>query len=913
MFKMKKTALFLALLLLVSTVGFAASFSDIEDTNCEQAVEALAGLGVMKGYSDGSFKPDANVTRAEFSAMMIRILGFDEETLEKTDSMFEDVGADHWASGIINALVATGAVSGYDDRHFGPDDNVTLEQALKVIVEVLGYGPIAKSKGGYPGGYIAVANDMGLLAKTSGASFTEAATRGVVANALYAATDVQIYVQNSFGGNDISFEKKGNVLEEYMGVLTYKGRIIENNFTSLSGSSSLGDDQVKIRQKNGTEVVLKTGETNAADLFGYNVIAYAAENKDDLSELLFVVKDSKNTNELTLKADQIETFKSGELTYYKDPLDKDKELKAKVLRGADVIYNGVAYPEYTDADMLIKTGDMTLIDTDNDNTYDLILINEFKTVVANKYVSVNTTLVDKYTSARNVTFDEDDTLNYNKFYKYDSEMSISVLNEWDVVAVYQSKNTSGTKVTRLYASNDEVEGTVEALSEDYVTINGQSYKLSEEYKQYQKEIGNLILGSPTTALLDRDGKVTGIKKGATSAYQYAYVIGAEIEEMMETVTLKLYTQEGILDVYEVKAKLELDGKSGVSCMQVPEALREAKKATEGGDISQMVRLKINDSGIITSIDTLLSNMTEEEKENQIVNTADQLTEVMDVEKVEYRNDSKAVDGKFIFTENSVVFSIPTDLSRTNAFSVKTYTDVINGYYALKAYDVDEYGEIGAVALMGDMGVDLGNDGAFSVLLKKTKVAGDDGDIVDKLYFMNAKTQSEFELTTTERSRYYHFLSSDKKPLTFDDIHPGDICRVAINSEDNTLQLVERIFDVQNRDTTCGELKIQGQENGTYADLLRIVRGKAVRVGTSTGLIRIHNPVGNATKEVFWNFDKTKFVYVEEKQPGQFRARVGTIDDILDIESVGEEKATYLVAKSRYAAMQEVFLYKFYEE
>ena len=80
-------------------------------------------------------------------------------------------------------------------------------------------------------------------------------------------------------------------------------------------------------------------------------------------------------------------------------------------------------------------------------------------------------------------------------------------------------------------------------------------------------------------------------------------------------------------------------------------------------------------------------------------------------------------------------------------------------------------------------------------------------------------------------------------------------------------------------------------------------------------MRIHNPAGDhsALKEVFWNFEKSKFVYVEEKQPGQFRARTGTINDIIDMESAGEEKATYLVAKSRYAAMQEVFIYKFYEE
>lgn len=375
---------------------------------------------------------------------------------------------------------------------------------------------------------------------------------------------------------------------------------------------------------------------------------------------------------------------------------------------------------------------------------------------------------------------------------------------------------------------------------------------------------------------------------------------------MESVTLKLFTQTGVLDVYDVRSKVELDGQTGVSCMEVPQALQEANGVEAGGDVAQMVRLKINDSGYVTAIDTKLPNSA---------NIDDQLTEVMDVEGQAYRTDSKSFEGKFILTANSIVFSIPTDLQESESFAIKTYTDVTNGSYDVQAYDVNEKGEIGAVALFGDIKVEMDNDVAWSVLLKKTQVAGEDGEITDKMYFMNAKTQNAFEVTTSERSGYYSFLASDNKVLTYDDIHPGDICRVAVNPSDNTLQLLERIFDVQNRDTTCGELKIQGQENGNYADMLRIVRAKPINLGTTTGLVRIQNPAGDftAVKEVFWNFEGSKFVFVEEKQPGEFSARVGTISDIVDINSVGEEDASYLVAKSRYAAMQEVFIYKFYQE
>ena len=68
--------LVLTLLMVASTVSVFAAFSDVPTTaSYEKAVSALSQLGIIKGYDDGTFKPDNDVTRAEFTAMLMRTMG----------------------------------------------------------------------------------------------------------------------------------------------------------------------------------------------------------------------------------------------------------------------------------------------------------------------------------------------------------------------------------------------------------------------------------------------------------------------------------------------------------------------------------------------------------------------------------------------------------------------------------------------------------------------------------------------------------------------------------------------------------------------------------------------------------------------------------------------------------------------
>ena len=163
-----------------------ALFPDTANTSYEKATNAIGALGIITGYEDGTFGPDKNITRAEFATIVARSFNLTEASTAET---FSDVPADHWAKGYIGAAKNAGIINGFEDGTFKPNDNVTEEQAVKMIVAALGYTEEATAAGGYPDGYIKVASDKKINADLV-ISGKKDATRGRVAIMLYNSLDV---------------------------------------------------------------------------------------------------------------------------------------------------------------------------------------------------------------------------------------------------------------------------------------------------------------------------------------------------------------------------------------------------------------------------------------------------------------------------------------------------------------------------------------------------------------------------------------------------------------------------------------------------------------------------------------------------------------------------------------------------
>ncbi|MEN6461556.1 MAG: S-layer homology domain-containing protein [Syntrophomonas sp.] len=114
----------------VKPVVPVVSFTDVNGNWAAANITKLAATGAIKGYTDGTFKPDNNITRAEFVTVLVKAL----KLAPASGKTFNDT-ANSWSKDYIATAVANGIINGYSDTTFGPDDPITREQMAVIIVK----------------------------------------------------------------------------------------------------------------------------------------------------------------------------------------------------------------------------------------------------------------------------------------------------------------------------------------------------------------------------------------------------------------------------------------------------------------------------------------------------------------------------------------------------------------------------------------------------------------------------------------------------------------------------------------------------------------------------------------------------------------------------------------------------------
>ena len=106
------TAVCMVLTMLPLPAAWAAetvTFSDVTDRNTAMAVETLRLMDVLDGYGDGTFRPEAILTRAQFCKMVVYAMGAEDELgLYRTVTVFPDVKPSHWGCGLVSNMGSQG-------------------------------------------------------------------------------------------------------------------------------------------------------------------------------------------------------------------------------------------------------------------------------------------------------------------------------------------------------------------------------------------------------------------------------------------------------------------------------------------------------------------------------------------------------------------------------------------------------------------------------------------------------------------------------------------------------------------------------------------------------------------------------------------------------------------------------------
>lgn len=144
--KKRIVSMLLAVMLVVGLVPAAMAFSDVDDAELAAKIDLLAELGIINGYTDGTFRPNQPLTRAEFTKLVVTMLGRQDDRVTFAGyTIFTDVVSGHWAAGYINLAARSvdkgglALVKGYTDGSFRPDATITYGEAVTIVLRALGY------------------------------------------------------------------------------------------------------------------------------------------------------------------------------------------------------------------------------------------------------------------------------------------------------------------------------------------------------------------------------------------------------------------------------------------------------------------------------------------------------------------------------------------------------------------------------------------------------------------------------------------------------------------------------------------------------------------------------------------------------------------------------------------------------
>ncbi len=116
-------------------------FNDVTGHWADRNISTAVKLRIINGYANGKFQPNASVTRAEFTAMVARALGLGEST---ASASFKDTSS-NWAAGYISALADKGVIGGYADGSFKPNATISRAEMVTIIARVLDLNALATS------------------------------------------------------------------------------------------------------------------------------------------------------------------------------------------------------------------------------------------------------------------------------------------------------------------------------------------------------------------------------------------------------------------------------------------------------------------------------------------------------------------------------------------------------------------------------------------------------------------------------------------------------------------------------------------------------------------------------------------------------------------------------------------------
>ncbi len=556
----------------------------------QEETDVLSYLGII----DRDIDMVNSITRAEFTEMALALGNVPISEYDYT--RFYDVAPQTEQGNIIMSAAEAGIVRGGSGSAFSPDKNITVSEAVTMIMRAMGYEDMAMLRyGNSADACVKYAQSVKLL-KISPSGLLKG---GDAVKLLFDALElgyVDVSGATKNGGTDFTVSET-TYLEKVFGMTRYTGVVTGTEY-SLKISGSSYENVIEIND------VLYNAEIgndyDQKDILGKRAYFYIKEDAEKENVVVVGELPNRNTYVKILPEDLI-LGSSTEVVYWNE---SDKKTTARLSGTALVYYNDMLCLNITNADFKISDGEIVLVDNNNDKAYDYVFIREYKRyVVSNSSYGVITSLYDDWRF--NVKEHKDYVL-----YRDGIEITSDHLGRYDEIKVMENKDKTAGVIESV---KNTFEGDVTNIrvkdNKTYVTVSNyleeREFELENYYVNAYKK-GVFGVTEPKKGLsykfaYNENGKIYAAMEAYDNEFNYGFLIGVSEEGGLDkTYQIKIYGAYGNMKIYDLADNFKINGKK-------TEKNKISSALLKNGQIAQMVMYKTNQKGLLEEIRTYVNS------------------------------------------------------------------------------------------------------------------------------------------------------------------------------------------------------------------------------------------------------------------------------------------------------------------
>ena len=637
----------LSLTALFVILTFNTVFAGEADIYSEK--EFLSQLAINK---DIMSPDDAEITRGEFAYLVARMANLN--TNVSSDGGFADVEG-HKYQNEINTLKKYGITSGTSENTFTPDGKVSLSAAAKLLVTAMDFDKLAEVSGGYPYGYLKIANSADLFVGVSMDDdiLTVGESYIIIYNALVADKSV---IEGISGGDVIYATQSGrNLLTDNFGLTPKTGKVTSVGLIGINEQKA-SKDQI------GIDYELFDTDISMDNYFGLNVTAWYKKQEGKVYALS--VSDSSELKDL--RACDIASYDNYVISYYETD---NKTVKYKLDRAFTYMENG-RVSVFDKTSLIFKDGKVRLVDTNGDSYYDYVLAQKIKYFVISSIDSINNIIYDAKSELKKLDLSEDDSKQYT--IETDGQKSaFEDLSEGMTLSVIASTDKA---ICTIYASTNTMEAQLQETGDGKLVLKGSEYKTNAYFTGNHSSIK---VGGDYIFLIAHDGTITSVQPAGQDGYKYGIFLDfSDGRGSFESPSIKIMDETGVVWGYELSKKIRLNG--GTPVDNTDPSIKPL--FISGSDIRyQLIRYSLKD-GMISKLDTEKETLSSWDFKTE-KSEDDYLTKYMKNTQVFYRSGQYTYGTPGVAFSGAIIFRVPTNY------------DTLGQKFADESFSIVSLGEI----------------------------------------------------------------------------------------------------------------------------------------------------------------------------------------------------------------------------